>query len=145
VSVTTAATVPFCLIGAHTSIPYLVGAMIVRGAGMGCAFMPIMTAAYAALERRELSDATPQLNILNRVGGSVGVALLAVILQRSLDHAHSLGAAASSYGLAFWGAMALTAIAIIPCVILTRAEHTARHNAAEHGRLQRAAPAEAAA
>jgi EmrB/QacA subfamily drug resistance transporter len=120
------ATIPFGLIGAHTSIVWLSVAMVVRGVGIGFAFMPAMAAAFAALDRSELSDATPQLNVLQRVGGSIGTAVLAVVLQRALVGAHSLSDAASAYGTAFWVAAGLTALAIAPCVILTRAERAAR-------------------
>jgi EmrB/QacA subfamily drug resistance transporter len=123
---TAVATIPFALIGAHTSIVWLCFAMIVRGFGIGFAFMPAMTAAFASLKRSELSDATPQLNVLQRVGGSIGIAVLAVVLQRGLDSAHTLSAAASAYGTAFWVAVGLTALAIIPCVVLMRAERAAR-------------------
>src|SRR5437763_5344832 len=59
VVVTTLATVPFGLIGAHTSVLYLSVAMFVRGIGIGFAFMPAMAAAFAALDRSELAHATP--------------------------------------------------------------------------------------
>jgi EmrB/QacA subfamily drug resistance transporter len=126
VLLTTVATVPFGLIGAHTSIAWLSVAMFVRGMGIGFAFMPAMTAAFAALDRSELADATPQLNVLQRVGGSLGTAVLAVVLQRALVGAHTISAAASAYGTAFWAAAALTAVAVIPCIILMRAERAAR-------------------
>jgi EmrB/QacA subfamily drug resistance transporter len=126
VLLTTVATVPFGLIGAHTSIAGLCVAMFVRGMGIGFAFMPAMTAAFAALERSELADATPQLNVLQRVGGSLGTAVLAVVLQRALVGAHTVTAAASAYGTAFWAAAALTAVAVVPCIILMRAERAAR-------------------
>jgi MFS family permease len=126
VLLTAAATIPFALIGAHTSIFWLCIAMVFRGFGIGFAFMPAMSAAFASLQRSELSDATPQLNVLQRVGGSIGIAVLAVVLQRGLDSAHGLSAAASAYGTAFWVAVGLTAVAIIPCVILTRAERAAK-------------------
>jgi EmrB/QacA subfamily drug resistance transporter len=123
---TAVATIPFALIGAHTSILWLCLAMVVRGFGIGFAFMPAMTAAFASLQRSELSDATPQLNVLQRVGGSIGIAVLAVVLQRGLDSAHTLSQQASAYGTAFWVAVGLTALAIIPCVVLMRAERAAR-------------------
>jgi MFS family permease len=126
VVLTALATIPFALMGAHTSILALCVAMLFRGFGIGFAFMPAMTAAFAALERHELSDATPQLNVLQRVGGSIGIAVLAVVLQRGLAGAHTLEAAASAYGTAFWVAAGLTAVAIIPCVILVRAERAAK-------------------
>jgi EmrB/QacA subfamily drug resistance transporter len=127
------ATIPFGLIGAHTSILWLSVAMLVRGVGIGFAFMPAMAAAFAALDRSELSDATPQLNVLQRVGGSIGTAVLAVVLQRALVGAHSVGDAAAAYGTAFWVAAGLTASAIVPCVILTRAERAARRARAADG------------
>ena len=92
VTLTTVATVPFALIGAHTSILGLSVAMFFRGMGIGFAFMPAMAAAFASLERSELADATPQMNVLQRVGGSIGTAILAVVLQRALVGAHTLDA-----------------------------------------------------
>ncbi len=129
VILSTVTTIPFGLIAAHTSVPYLAVVMMVRGVGLGFSFMPAMTAAFATLERHELSDATPQLNVLNRVGGSIGTAILAVVLQRAEVGAHTLGATAHAYGTAFWWSMGLTALAIIPCVVLTRAERGARRRA----------------
>jgi MFS family permease len=126
VVVTTVTTIPFGLIGAHTSVAYLSVAMLLRGMGIGFAFIPAMAAAYASLQRSELADATPQLNVLQRVGGSIGTALLAVVLQRALSGVHTVAGAASAYGTAFWASAALTALAIIPCVILLRAERAAR-------------------
>jgi EmrB/QacA subfamily drug resistance transporter len=124
-------TVPFALIGAHTSILWLAVVMVLRGAGIGFSFMPAMSAAFAALDRSELSDATPQLNVLQRVGGSIGTAVLAVVLQRALVGAHSLSDAASAYGTAFWAAAGLSALAIVPCIVLTRAEAAARRARAD--------------
>jgi EmrB/QacA subfamily drug resistance transporter len=126
VIVTTLATVPFGLIGAHTSVFGLSVAMFVRGTGIGFAFMPAMAAAFAALDRSELAHATPQMNVLQRVGGSIGTAVVAVVLQRALIGTHSVSAAASAYGTAFWWSAGLTALAIVPCVILLRAERAAR-------------------
>jgi hypothetical protein len=88
--------------------------------------MPAMAAAFASLERSELSSATPQLNVLQRVGGSIGTAVLAVVLQRALTGVHTISGAAAAYGTAFWASAGLTALAIVPCVILMRAERAAR-------------------
>jgi MFS family permease len=126
VVLTTVATIPFGLITEHTSILWLSIAMFVRGMGIGFAFMPAMAAAFAALDRSELSHATPQMNMLQRVGGSIGTAVLAVVLQRALIGAHTIHAQAAAYGTAFWWSAGLTALAIIPCIILVRAERAAR-------------------
>ena len=126
VTLTTLATIPFGLIGAHTSIVWLSVAMLVRGMGIGFAMMPAMTAAFAALDKSELPDASPQLNVVQRTGGSLGTAVLAVVLQRAVSGTHGVAAAASGYGTAFWAAAALTAVAIVPCFVLLRAERAAR-------------------
>ena len=120
------ATIPFGLIGAHTSIVWLSFAMFLRGIGIGFGFMPTMAAAFASLNRSELANATPQLNVLQRVGGSIGTAVLAVVLQRALTHAHTLSAAAHGYGTAFWASAILAALGIVPAYILLRAERAAR-------------------
>lgn len=126
VTVTTLATIPFGFIGAHTSILFLSLAMFVRGMGVGFAFMPAMTAAFASLRRSELADATPQLNVLQRIGGSIGTAVLAVVLQRALAGTNGVDEVAGAYGTAFWWSLSLTALAIVPCIVLIRAERAAR-------------------
>ncbi len=122
-------TIPFALIGAHTPVAELCGTMVLRGAAMGASFMPAMTAAFAALERSEISHATPQLNVLNRIGGSLGTTILAVVLADAERHAHTPAAAAQAFGTAFWWSVGLAALAIIPCVVLMRAESNARNAA----------------
>jgi EmrB/QacA subfamily drug resistance transporter len=126
VAITAFLTIPFGLISAHSSIPGLSVAMFFRGMGIGFGFMPAMTAAFASLERSELSDASPQLNVLQRVGGSLGTAVLAVVLQRALVGAHTTGAMAHAYGIAFWASAGLAAFGFIPCILLIRAERAAR-------------------
>ena len=111
------------LITATTPDVTLIVAMIVRGMGIGFAFMPAMTAAFAALKRSELSHATPQLNVLQRVGGSIGATMLAVVLERRCWAAPTRRRARPTrYGTAFWWSVGLAALAIIPCVVLMRAE-----------------------
>jgi EmrB/QacA subfamily drug resistance transporter len=126
VTITALLTIPFGLIGAHTSIAALSVAMFFRGMGIGFGFMPTMTAAFASLRRSELSDATPQLNVLQRIGGSLGTAVLAVVLQRALVGARTVDAMAAAYGTAFWASAALAAAGFVPCILLIRAERNAR-------------------
>jgi MFS family permease len=119
VILTTVASIPFGLIGMHTSIVELECVLLVRGVGIGFAFMPAFVAAFAALERHEVADATPQLNVLMRVGGSIGTAVLAVVLARSLAGSHN---PAGAYGDAFWWSAGMSAAAIVPTFILLRSE-----------------------
>ena len=42
-------------------------ALTLRGVGIGLSFIPVMTVAYASLRTDQLSDATPQMNVLQRL------------------------------------------------------------------------------
>src|SRR3954452_2711051 len=129
VIVTALTTIPFCLIDAHTSIESLSIWMFLRGIGIGFAFMPAMAAAFASLKPRELSDATPQMNVLQRLGGSIGTAVLAVVLQRALiaaPHPLTTAGQADAFSTAFWWSFGITAVAIVPSIVLLRAERQAR-------------------
>jgi uncharacterized protein YjeT (DUF2065 family) len=68
-----------------------------------------------------------------------------VVLQRGLAGAHTLSAAASAYGTAFWVAAGLTAVAIIPCIVLVRAERAAKRAHAAQAEVPEEALAEAMA
>ncbi len=129
VTLTLVAGVPLALIGAHTSFVWLSAVALVRGVGIGFAFMPAFVAAFAALERHELPDASPQLNVLMRVGGSIGTAVLAVVLERATiaaGHHPSSAAIAGAFGTAFWWSFGISVAALAPCVWLTLSERAAR-------------------
>ena len=101
VIMTTLATIPFGFIGAHTLDPLALGTTVVRGMGVGLAFMPAMSAAFASLQRSELADATPQLNVLQRVGGSIGTAV-SPSSSSARSPAHPWTAPQRRIGTAFW-------------------------------------------
>jgi len=126
-------TLPFTQVGADTSYWVLGAALFVRGLGLGAAMMPAMASAYALLERHEVPRATPLLNVLQRIGGSLGVALLAVVLERRLGEigpAASPTAVAEAFGHTYWWALALTTVAMLPALVLARAQRSARREAA---------------
>jgi len=122
VSILCVSTIPFGFVGAHTSILAISLVLALRGMGIGLAFMPTMTAAFAALRTDQLSDATPQMNVLQRLGGAIGTAVLAVVLQRAGAGAHSSAALASAFDTAYWWSLGIAALSLIPCIVLLRAE-----------------------
>ena len=83
VVLTTVATIPFALIGAHTSIVVAVGGDAVPRHGHRLCLHAGDGGGVRLPRASELSDATPQLNVLQRVGGSIGIAVLAVVLTRA--------------------------------------------------------------
>jgi len=115
-------TIPLGFVGASTSIVVISLVLALRGFGIGLSFMPTMTAAFGAVRTDQLSDATPQMNVLQRLGGAIGTALLAVVLQRAGAHAHSPAALASAFDTAYWWSLGIAALSLIPCVVLLRAE-----------------------
>lgn len=124
VSLLALSTIPFVFIGANTSIVLISLVLIVRGVSIGLSFMPAMTAAFTAMRPDQLSDATPQLNVLMRIGGAIGTAILAVVLQRAGAGSHSATPAslASAFRDAYWAALGISLLSLIPCVMLLRAE-----------------------
>jgi EmrB/QacA subfamily drug resistance transporter len=131
-------TVPLAFVGVGSSILGISLVLVVRGLGIGLSFMPAMTAAFAALRPEELSDATPQLNVLQRVGGAIGTAVLAVVLQRASGHAPSPTKLAGAFATSYWWALGIAALALIPCLVLLRAENPRTRLTAQAARAESA-------
>ncbi len=130
--VTLVASIPFVFLGADTSYVWLGAVTVVRGWGIGMSMMPAMTAAFATLRRDQVSDATPQLIVLQRVGGSMGVAILTVVLQRHLTNGGAgAGTQAHGFALTYWWVLAITAVALLPAIALMRHERAVLRGAPE--------------
>ncbi len=122
-AVATAATVPFALVGASTSALELSAPLLLRGLGLGLVTAPLITAGYSTLRRESIPQATTTFNILNRVGGSIGTAVLAVMLERGLSGgAPTAARVASAYGHTFWWALGCTAVTLLAAAFLPGAK-----------------------
>ena len=125
--VTLVATVPFVLLAGDTPYAVIDIAMVFRGIGIGLSMMPAMTAAFSVLRKDQVNDATPQLTTLQRVGGSIGTAVLSVVLQGHLESAaQTPDAMASAFGTTFIWVMGITLIALLPTIVLLRVERRTR-------------------
>jgi MFS family permease len=122
ISILTLSSLPLAFIGANTSIVLISFLLLIRGVGIGLSFIPTTTVAFAALRTDQLSDATPQMNVLQRVGGAIGTAVLAVVLQRASAGAQGPEQLAGAFGTAFWWAVGICAASLIPVLFLLRAE-----------------------
>jgi EmrB/QacA subfamily drug resistance transporter len=122
VSVLALSSLPLAFIGADTSIVLISLTLLLRGVGIGLSFIPTTTVAFASLRTDQLSDATPQMNVLQRVGGAIGTAVLAVVLQRASAGASNPTELASAFATANWWALGIVLLSLIPCVVLLRAE-----------------------
>lgn len=132
-------TLAYTQIAADTSYLMLAAALFVIGLGLGATITPSMAAAYQSLPRSEVPAATSALHTIQRLGASVGTAVLAVVLQRAItadvpavdggalgplapaDRERVSVALAHAFGSTFWVALALIAIAMVPALLMPRA------------------------
>jgi EmrB/QacA subfamily drug resistance transporter len=133
--VMTLGTLPFAFVGTQTSDPLLVAALLVRGIGLGSTIQPAIAGALGVLNSAEVPRATAALNAIQRTGGALGAALLAVVVEHQLALASpgsslagsatlesSSGAVgshvATAFGHSFWWAIGLSVLAVVPAAIL---------------------------
>ncbi|MER7244404.1 DHA2 family efflux MFS transporter permease subunit [Kribbella sp. NPDC000426] len=107
-------TVPLVFLGAGLPGWAMLAALAVRGAGIGATMAPGMATVYGSVERHEAPRAASALNVMNRVGGSIGTAVLALILQAQLGR-HT-GHPAAAYGATFAWALALSVLPVLPAL-----------------------------
>lgn len=135
-------TIPFVFLTATTPYLLLCLVMVIRGIGFGLSIIPAMTAAYQALPPDKIPDATPQLNVLQRVGGAIGTAVLTVVLSDQLRHHPTPAGQADGFGTTFLWVLAITIAAAVPTIVLAHTEHQARRraNASKSGETADAGP-----
>ncbi|GLX99740.1 MULTISPECIES: DHA2 family efflux MFS transporter permease subunit [Actinoplanes] len=75
----------FTQVGTDTSYWLLCGSLFVMGLGMGGTMMPIMTSALRTLTNHEVARGSTILNILQQIAGSIGSAIMSVILTEHLN------------------------------------------------------------
>jgi MFS family permease len=120
IALTVLGTVPFAFAGAGTNNLVLVAALVVRGVGLSAANLAIMVGAFQGLPAEQIPHASSGIRIMQQLGGSLGTAVLAVILQSQL----ATQSTASAFGHTFGWALGLSVLAVIPAVLLPR---RARH------------------
>ena len=117
----------------NTSFVLLAVSLFVRGIGLGLAMMPVFSAAFQGLRHDQVPRASTASNIIRQVGGSIGVAIMAVVLQAQISrvlpdaHVHATTGAipyaigvklAHAFGNTFWWSLALCGVALIPSLFL---------------------------
>jgi EmrB/QacA subfamily drug resistance transporter len=128
----------YTTVGANTSYYFLGLALFVRGIGLGFGMMPVVAASYRNLTHAQVPKATSATNIFRQIGGSLGVAVFAVVLDTQITQrvGASAGAAiqnglaratptqleqiAHAFGHSFWWSCGTCALGIIPAFFLPR-------------------------
>jgi MFS family permease len=145
-SVIALATLPLVFVSGSTPYALLGAVLFVRGMGLGASIQPVTAAAYAMLDSSQVPRATAALNTLRQIGGSIGTALLAVVLQHESravvpssggaggllaplpagQRAQISGPLANAFDTTFMWGLVLALVAIVPAVELMRAERARR-------------------
>jgi len=130
-------TFAYTQVSTSTSYWLLAGGLFVRGIGLGFGMMPAFAASYRELDHHAIPRASTATNIIRQVGGSIAVALFAVVLQTQITHrlgSHaSLGSVpqsaipepvlvqlAGAFATSFWWSFATVVLAIIPGLFLPK-------------------------
>jgi EmrB/QacA subfamily drug resistance transporter len=140
------ATLPLVFMTNHTPFALLGAVLFVRGLGLGASIQPTTAAAYSLLDSGQVPRATAALNTLRQIGGSIGTALLAVVLQHEVTvHMSSAGGArgllaplpasernqisgplATAFDHTFIWAFGMALLALAAALVLLRAERAGR-------------------
>lgn len=132
-----AGTALYTQITARTPYWTLLAALFLIGAGLGATITPAMAAAFQQLPHAAMGQATSAINVIQRVAGALGSALLAVVLQHAIAtrltgfhggigqaaataaaSPHAAPALAQAFGVSFAVALGITAVALVPTVLL---------------------------
>jgi EmrB/QacA subfamily drug resistance transporter len=126
---TVLATLPLTGLSSHTSYVLLCGSLVVRGLGTGLTIVPAMTRAFQSIRPESIGDASSQLNLTQRIGGAVAIAVVTVILTKAATERHGLVPGAFAHSFAWL--VAVYAVTLIPAIALLLADRReARQSAA---------------
>lgn len=68
---------------ADASMAHLLGPQILRGLGIGFTFVPLSVVAVMTIPKPQMGQASGLINLTRRLGGSIGIAFLASVLDRT--------------------------------------------------------------
>lgn len=111
-------------VDAQTSQPFLAVAGFIAGIGLGATTVPAIAASYRDVDRAAIPRATSAVRVFQQLGGSLGAAILAVVLQTQITAGITIGGTPSpaqvsaAFAHTFGWALALAAIAFIPAFLL---------------------------
>ncbi|WP_232247490.1 DHA2 family efflux MFS transporter permease subunit [Kitasatospora azatica] len=121
IGLTLLGTLPFVLSSTPPALPLLIAALFLRGVGLGAVVPPNVAATYTSVDRSQAAAATSARTVLNRIGGSIGTALLAVVLQQALSSAAASGAGPqTAFAHTFRWALAFGALTLLPAACYPR-------------------------
>jgi EmrB/QacA subfamily drug resistance transporter len=125
-----ASLLPYTVFDQNTPYVLIIGMSVLRGIGFGAIGLPLFAVAFSVLEPDQVQDGSAQLNIVQRVGGSVGTALAIVVLQQSLaNHPQTQAGAAAAFQHTYWWLFFVGVLALPSAIWLMITERRSRHYA----------------
>ncbi len=121
---------PYTMFTEHTSYFVIIALSIIRGIGFGAIGLPLFAVAFSMLDEDHIRDGSAQLNIVQRVGGSIGTSVATVVLQQALDaNAKTSAGAAAAFRHTYWYLFVVALVALIPAIWLLSIERKTRDHA----------------
>ncbi|MFF3339647.1 DHA2 family efflux MFS transporter permease subunit [Streptomyces flavidovirens] len=114
IALSMAGTLAYTQVGSEPSEILLTLGLFVRGAGLGAAMNPMVTAVFQSVEPQQMPQAAGINNVVHRIGGSLGTATLVIVLQHQVAGA----APADAFATAFCWALGISALTLLPALAL---------------------------
>jgi len=116
--ITIIGTIPFVFANSETNKIFLVIALFIRGCGLGGVSIPVMVSIYYGLTKEQVAHGTTATRIFQQIGGSVGTAVLAIILQNNLPAGADAQIVSKAFNTVFLWSIGFAVASIIPAVFL---------------------------
>lgn len=121
IGLTLLATVPFTRLSGSTSYVVVSLCLVLRGAGIGLTIVPAMTRAFESIPDAAITHASPQLNLLQRIGGAFAATVIVLVLHREALGARGLTPVVFAHA-SVW-VLATSAVTLVPAIVLAAVEH----------------------
>jgi len=118
------ASLVYTQLGAHTSQLLIAATLVASGAGIGAVLVPVMAASVRGLNSHAIPRATTASRIFLQLGGSLGAAVVLIVLSRQIagrvtpTGRPSSADLAAAFGHTFWWVLAFAALAAVPALLL---------------------------
>ena len=116
--ITIIGTIPFVFANSATDKIFLVIALFIRGCGLGGVAIPVMVSIYDGLTKEQVAHGTTATRIFQQIGGSVGTAVLAIILQNHIPADADAEMVGKAFNTVFLWSIGFAVISIIPAIFL---------------------------
>jgi EmrB/QacA subfamily drug resistance transporter len=99
----------------------VLGPMVLIGAGMGVVFVPLTMASLSGVRPEDSGAASSMVNVMQQVGGSLGLAVLVTAASGAIGHAAGHAAVVHGMSRAFTLAAVLDVLALVVVLTVMRA------------------------